>query len=102
MGFKCFGKRSLNTIFLFSGLKAILEDNSELKAQVVLFGTPAEEGGGGKIEMIEKKCFDDLDFCLMVHPGPVDDVDFTALSIAQLSIVYHGMLLFLFLFFEIF
>jgi metal-dependent amidase/aminoacylase/carboxypeptidase family protein len=35
-------------------------------------GTPAEEGGGGKIPMLEAGCFDDLAFAMMIHPGPAD------------------------------
>ena len=35
-------------------------------------GTPAEEGGGGKIDMINANCFDDVDVAMMVHPSPID------------------------------
>lgn len=35
--------------------------------KVVVFGILVEEGGGGKIKMIENGCFDELDFCLMVY-----------------------------------
>eukprot|EP00794_Sanderia_malayensis_P020170 gene20170-22145_t len=72
-------------------LKAILDANPDIKAQVIVFGTPGEEGGGGKISMINQNCFDEADFCMMVHPGPVDVVEFEALSITHLSIVFHGM-----------
>eukprot|EP00794_Sanderia_malayensis_P015295 gene15295-16872_t len=72
------------------GLKAILDANPDIKAQVVVFGTPAEEGGGGKISMIEQNCFDEVDFCMMVHPGPVDVVECETLSITPLTIIFHG------------
>ena len=37
-----------------------------------LIGTPGEEGGGGKIALLEGGGFDDIDFALMIHPksGP--------------------------------
>ena len=35
-----------------------------------MIGTPAEEGGGGKVTMIEGKAFDDVDVAMMVHPKP--------------------------------
>ena len=35
-------------------------------------GTPAEEGGGGKVDMVNAKCFDDIDAVLMAHPAPID------------------------------
>lgn len=39
---------------------------------VVVLGTPAEEGGGGKILMFERGAFDDIDAALMLHPGPLE------------------------------
>jgi len=44
----------------------------QLGMKVSVIGTPAEEGGGGKIIMVEKGVFDDVNFALMVHPGPSD------------------------------
>ena len=35
---------------------------------VVLLGTPAEEGGGGKIEMIKAGVFEGVDAAMMFHP----------------------------------
>ncbi len=40
----------------------------ELNGDVVVMGTPAEEGGGGKVLMVEKGAFEDIDFVLMMHP----------------------------------
>ena len=78
--------------YLIVGLKAILEANPDIKAQVVVFGTPAEEGGGGKVLMINKGCFDDMDICMMSHPAPFDSVVFPCLAVCTLKIVYHGEL----------
>jgi amidohydrolase len=36
--------------------------------QVLLLGTPAEEGGGGKIEMIKAGVFERVDAAMMFHP----------------------------------
>lgn len=36
--------------------------------QIVVLGTPAEEGGGGKIKFIEKGAFINIDAALMAHP----------------------------------
>ncbi|KAK4928837.1 hypothetical protein LTR66_016200 [Elasticomyces elasticus] len=38
---------------------------------VRLLGTPAEEGGGGKLLLIEGGAYKDVDACFMVHPFPV-------------------------------
>jgi amidohydrolase len=40
---------------------------------VTVFGTPAEEGGGGKIEMLDRGLFDDEHLAMMVHPASIDD-----------------------------
>lgn len=34
-----------------------------------LLGTPAEEGGGGKVKMLDAGAYDGLDCSLMAHPG---------------------------------
>ncbi|KZP01874.1 amidohydrolase [Calocera viscosa TUFC12733] len=41
-----------------------------LPGTVSLIGTPAEEGGGGKIILLEKGAYKDFAACLMIHPGP--------------------------------
>ncbi|WP_432665579.1 M20 family metallopeptidase [Wukongibacter baidiensis] len=47
------------------GLSKVLED---LAGEVILMGTPAEEGGGGKIILLEENEFEDIDYVLMIHP----------------------------------
>lgn len=62
----------------------------ELDLTVELFGTPAEEGGGGKIEMLEKGAFDGLDLAMMAHPGPVDAARARPFAVAHSHISYTG------------
>ena len=40
----------------------------KLGGEVVLLGTPAEEGGGGKIKLIEAGAFEGIDAAMMFHP----------------------------------
>src|SRR5207248_4808513 len=40
----------------------------DLGVTVSVIGTPAEEGGGGKILMLERGAFDGVHTALMVHP----------------------------------
>ena len=40
----------------------------ELKGSITVVGTPAEEGGGGKVIMAEKGFFDDAQAVMMCHP----------------------------------
>jgi amidohydrolase len=39
---------------------------------LVVVGTPAEEGGGGKVRLAEAGVFEDLDLALMFHPGSLN------------------------------
>ena len=42
------------------------------KGRIVVLGTPDEEGGGGKIELIKHGVFQDIDAAMMIHPGSRD------------------------------
>ncbi|WWC93821.1 hypothetical protein V866_000657 [Kwoniella sp. B9012] len=50
------------------GLKAALKA-CNIPGTVKLIGTPAEEGGGGKVILLNEGVYDDLDACGMAHPG---------------------------------
>lgn len=75
---------------LVSGIKAALMHDNVCEGQLIVFGTPAEEGGGGKVIMIEKGCFDDVDFCMMAHPYVEDIIYHPELSFEHLQFTYHG------------
>ncbi|MFE7352262.1 M20 family metallopeptidase [Streptomyces sp. NPDC057543] len=62
----------------------------ELGLTVTVFGTPAEEGGGGKILMLERGAFDGVHAAMMVHPGPVDVAEADPFAVAHLKVRYHG------------
>jgi amidohydrolase len=46
----------------------------DLGITVSVIGTPAEEGGGGKIYMLERGAFDGVHAAMMVHPAPIEDL----------------------------
>ena len=48
------------------GVKAAMES---LPGRLVVLGTPAEEGGGGKVRMLEAGIFKDIDISLSSHPS---------------------------------
>ncbi len=52
-------------------VKEHLERN-DLKGRVRLYGTPAEEGGAGKVYMVRAGLFDDVDAVLSWHPSDVN------------------------------
>lgn len=63
----------------------------DLGLTVRVYGTPAEEGGGGKIEMIERGAFHDLDLAMMVHPAPVDVAEARPFAVAHSHVAYEGV-----------
>ena len=63
----------------------------DLGLTVTVLGTPAEEGGGGKIPMLETGCFDDLAFAMMIHPGPADAVYARPRAVAHFDVTYRGV-----------
>ncbi|KAF7555908.1 hypothetical protein G7Z17_g1831 [Cylindrodendrum hubeiense] len=40
----------------------------QFEGRVKLLGTPAEEGGGGKVRLIQAGAYEGVDACLMAHP----------------------------------
>jgi len=62
------------------------------KGTIKFFGTPAEEGGGGKIYMIRAGLFKDVDAAVTWHPGDVNQVS-RATSLANFSAKFrfHGL-----------
>jgi amidohydrolase len=62
----------------------------QLGITVKLFGTPAEEAGGGKILMLDRGVFDGVHAAMMVHPAPTDRVKARTLAVAHLGVSYTG------------
>ncbi|HEX7842436.1 MAG TPA: amidohydrolase [Kofleriaceae bacterium] len=59
--------------------------------EVVLLGTPAEEGGGGKIKLIDAGAFDGLDAAIMFHPLDRDLLAHRALASVWLTFEFTGI-----------
>lgn len=58
--------------------------------RLTLMGTPAEEGGGGKVEMARAGAFQGVDAAMMVHPADRDLARMNAIAIQQALVRYHG------------
>lgn len=63
---------------------------ADLGIVVEVIGTPAEEGYGGKIELLERGAFAELDFALMAHPAPVDVAEAEPFAVAHWHVRYDG------------
>ncbi|MFK0294972.1 M20 family metallopeptidase [Streptomyces sp. NPDC090442] len=69
------------------GLAAVADD---VGLTVEVYGTPAEEGGGGKIEMLDRGAFAGVDLAMMVHPAPVDVAEARPFAVSHSRISYTG------------
>ncbi|MBA2280959.1 MAG: M20 family metallopeptidase [Actinomycetota bacterium] len=88
IGHAC-GHNVIATAGLGAGLAAAAMAD-ELGGRVVIMGTPAEEGGGGKVLLAERGAFDGVDAAMMVHPAGLDLARMDVIAIHQLHADYHG------------
>ncbi|CAI7663475.1 unnamed protein product [Penicillium pancosmium] len=71
-----------------------------LSGQVQLLGTPAEEDGGGKVDLIRAGAFKDVDVSLMMHPMAEDEFSQekilgiggrSTIACFDITAAYHGV-----------
>ncbi len=62
----------------------------DLGITVRVLGTPAEEGGGGKILMMQRGGFDGVNAALMVHPSPSELDRMPCLAVSHFDARYTG------------
>ena len=67
---------------------APLVDDLDLSISVI--GTPAEEGGGGKVFMLERGAFAGVHAAMMVHPAPFEDLTPRVSAVAHFAVNYEG------------
>lgn len=69
---------------------ALAEVADSLGVCVKVFGTPAEEAGGGKIIMLEAGAFDGVHAAMMVHPATKEYADHYTRAVVGLRASYTG------------
>ncbi len=70
-----------------AALRTVMAD---LPGTVAYYGTPAEEGGGGKILMLERGAFAGLDAALQYHAGDHASVATGCLAVQTLTLTFAG------------
>jgi aminobenzoyl-glutamate utilization protein B len=71
-------------------VKTWLEETGT-KAQIRVYGTPAEEGGGGKVYMVRSGLFNDVDVTLYWHPGDANNASQDRnLAVTSAKFRFHG------------
>jgi amidohydrolase len=88
IGHAC-GHNVIATAGLGAGLAAAAIAG-EVGGRVRIMGTPAEEGGGGKIAMARNGAFQGLDAAMMVHPADADLILMSAIAVQELEVTYAG------------
>ena len=69
---------------------AASEFTEPFNGRLRILGTPAEEGGGGKVKMLNKGAFDSVEAVLMIHPADADLPNISSLAVQQLKATYTG------------
>jgi amidohydrolase len=67
-----------------------LAQQGKLPGNVDLIGTPAEEGGGGKIKLLKAGVFADVDAAMMFHPYDRDILAHPALASRWFTMKFSG------------
>lgn len=88
VGHAC-GHNIIAAMALGAGIAAArVADDVGLTVSVI--GTPAEEGGGGKIMMLERGAFAGVHAAMMAHPAPGDSIMPRIIASARFTVDYWG------------
>jgi amidohydrolase len=68
----------------------LAEVADELDLTVKVFGTPAEEGGGGKVIMLDRGAFEGVHAAMMVHPWSFDRLLSGCLAVDHFDVTFEG------------
>lgn len=63
---------------------------ARIPGRIVFLGTPAEEGGGGKVILLDKGALRGVDAAMMAHPFDGEACTMPALATRHLEIAFHG------------
>ena len=58
---------------------------------LLVLGTPAEEGGGGKVTLLEAGVFDGVDAAIMIHPYKSSHPSMGTLASTKWDVAFHGV-----------
>ncbi|KAM3932539.1 xaa-Arg dipeptidase [Leptodactylus fuscus] len=73
------------------GLRGALESvRPPQHVQITVLGTPAEEDGGGKVDLIKAGAFEDMDVVFMAHPAQDDAAYLPDVAVHDVTVKYYG------------
>src|SRR5919201_752670 len=88
LGHGC-GHNLIDTSSTGAGI-ALSELLGRFGGRVQVIGTPAEEGGGGKIRLIRAGIFQEVDAAMLVHPDTRTQVVHWALAVTHMHFEFTG------------
>lgn len=88
LGHAC-GHNVIATMSLGAAL-AVAPMMDSLDGELVVVGTPGEEGGGGKVIMLEHGVFNELDVAMMIHPSHENRVGGPSLARVGWDVTFTG------------
>lgn len=62
----------------------------KIGGKAIVFGTPAEETSGAKVEMADKGAFDDVDIAMVAHPGNEHYKSGESLALEAIEFTFKG------------
>lgn len=71
------------------GIKDVL-DSGDVKGKVVVLGCPAEEGGGGKIQLMKAGAYKDMDIAMMAHPSQFNLPKPVYVAMSPVTVTFEG------------
>lgn len=75
---------------ILAAANAVLRAGIEKPFKLVVYGTPAEETLGGKINMVQEGYFRDIDVALMMHGSPTTTCDVKSMANYSLDVTFYG------------
>jgi amidohydrolase len=88
IGHAC-GHNLICTAAVGAGL-AVQAAARDLPGRLFVLGTPAEEGGGGKVLMARAGVFDAVDAAMMFHPSTRTVVNRPSKAMVRVTVEFHG------------
>ncbi|CAL1285015.1 unnamed protein product [Larinioides sclopetarius] len=72
------------------GIKAVMEADPTLHGKLLVLGTPAEESGGGKADLLKGGAFEGVDAAMMTHPCHYNTTYPPIQSMVEMNVIFTG------------
>ena len=76
--------------FFLAALKEVIKRLDLKNFCLIIYGTPAEEAGNGKIKMIQHCVFDEADICMMSHPFLLEIPEPEGSALVEMKFRFEG------------